>query len=172
LYDPTSGNLLDLNLATGVSLKNKKPFYRSSLRAQQWWPVGNNDVLTIRGEVGKVWKDTEYVPPDFGFRTGGARSIRGYSYQSIGLQQGDATVGAPALALASVEYTHYFTSMFGMTAFVDVGDAAESFGAMKAYLGYGLGAAVRTPAGPIYVDLAYGQRDHKLRLHFALGIAF
>ncbi|MGG4604896.1 autotransporter assembly complex protein TamA [Paenalcaligenes sp. Me131] len=172
LYDPTSGNLLDLNLASGVSLKNKKPFYRTSLRAQQWWPVGTNDVLTVRGEVGKVWKDTEYVPPDFGFRTGGARSIRGYSYQSIGREQGDATVGAPALALASVEYTHYFTSMFGMTAFVDVGDAAESFGDMKAYLGYGLGAAVRTPAGPIYVDLAYGQRDHKLRLHFALGIAF
>lgn len=134
--------------------------------------MGDNDVLTIRGEVGKVWRDNENVPPDFGFRTGGARSIRGYSYQSIGRHQGGAVIGAPTLAVASVEYTHYFTSMFGVTSFVDVGDAAESFGDMKAYLGYGLGAAVRTPAGPIYVDLAYGQRDHKLRLHFSLGIAF
>lgn len=172
LYDPTSGNLLDLNLASGVSLKSVEPFYRASLRVQQWWPVNDGDVLTIRGELGKVWRDSDYVPPDFGFRTGGARSIRGYSFQSIGRQELGATVGAPTLAVASVEYTHYINSIFGITAFVDVGDAAESFGDMKAYLGYGLGAAVRTPAGPIFVDLAYGQRDHKLRLHFSLGIAF
>ena len=34
------------------------------------------------------------------------------------------------------------------------------------------GARVRTPAGPLFLDLAYGQRQRDLRLHFSLGIAF
>ena len=171
-YDPREGNLIDVGLGSGVTLDKGEPFYRAGLRAQKWWPVGRRDVLTVRGEVGKVWSKTSRLPEDFGYRTGGARSIRGYRYQSIGLQRGDAVVGAPALAVASVEYMHYFNERFGMGVFVDAGDAAESFSAMKWAVGYGVGALVRTPAGPFNIDVAYGQRDHKLRLHFSLGIAF
>lgn len=171
-YDPREGHLIDFGLGAGVTLDKSEPFYRSSLRVQKWWPVGPRDVLTLRGEVGKVWSKTERLPQDFAYRTGGARSIRGYRYQSIGLERGDAIVGAPALAVASVEYTHYFTDTLGMNFFVDAGDAAPSFGQMDWALGYGVGLAVRTPAGPFFVDVAYGQRDRRLRLHFSLGIAF
>src|SRR3546814_7451264 len=96
--------------------------------------------------VGKVWSDTDRLPQDFGYRTGGARTIRGYRYQSIGLDRGDAVVGAPALAVASIQYTHYFTEMLGMNYFIDVGDAAESFGDMDPAIGIGVGLSVRTPA--------------------------
>lgn len=171
-YDPRDGNLVNLDLAAGFPLNKEKPFYRASLRAQQWWPMGKWDVLSLRGEVGRVWSKSTLIPPDFGFRTGGARSIRGYKYQSIGLARGQATIGAPYLAVASMEYTHYFTEMFGMTSFVDVGDAAESFSGMKLAWGYGVGAAIRTPAGPFNIDLAWAQRDKKLRLSFSMGIAF
>ena len=171
-YDPREGNLIDLGLGAGITLDKGEPFYRASLRLQQWWPIGEWDVFSVRGEVGKVWSMNDRTPPDFGYRTGGARSIRGYKFQSIGLQLNDAVVGAPALAVASVEYTHFFTSMYGMRAFVDVGDAATSFSDMKLAWGYGLGAVVRTPAGPFNIDVAYGQRDKRLRLSFSLGIAF
>src|SRR5690606_6719624 len=103
------------------------------------WPVGRRDVLTLRAEVGKVWSRTDRLPEDFGFRTGGARTIRGYRFQSIGLHRGDAVIGAPALAVASVEYMHYFTESIGMAAFVDFGDASESFNDMKLAFGYGVG---------------------------------
>lgn len=171
-YDPREGHLIDFGLGAGVTLDKSEPFYRSSLRLQKWWPVGPRDVLTVRGEVGKVWAKTERLPQDFAYRTGGARSIRGYRYQSIGQERGDAIVGAPALAVASVEFTHYFTDIMGMNFFVDAGDAAPSFGQMDWALGYGVGLAVRTPAGPFFVDVAYGQRDRRARLHFSLGIAF
>ncbi len=171
-YDPREGNLIDFGLGAGVTLDKREPFYRSSLRVQQWWPVGRRDVLTVRGQVGKVWSRTDRLPQDFGYRTGGARSIRGYRYQSLGLLRGDAVVDAPTLAVASVEYSHYFTEQLGMNLFVDAGDAAASFGQMDIALGYGVGLAVRTPAGPFFVDVAYGQRDRRLRLHFSLGIAF
>ncbi|ALM85857.1 autotransporter assembly complex family protein [Bordetella sp. N] len=172
-YNPREGNLLVLGTGAGMTLNSGDPYTRLRLRGQKWWPVGERDLVTVRGEVGKVWasRNTQ-VPDDFGFRTGGARSIRGYSYLSIGADRNNAVVGAPALLVGSVEYNHYFDDRWGMAYFIDAGDAAQSFGDMKIALGYGVGARVRTPAGPLFLDLAYGQRDHKLKLSFSLGIAF
>ncbi|WP_175175084.1 autotransporter assembly complex protein TamA [Achromobacter pestifer] len=172
-YDPREGNLIAVGGGVGVTLDTGEPYTRARVRAQKWWPIGKLDVLTVRGEVGRVWSSSKVqVPDDFGFRTGGARSIRGYKYQSIGLQRDNAVVGAPTLVVGSVEYDHYFNERWGMGVFVDAGDAAESFGDMSLAVGYGVGARVRTPAGPLFLDLAYGQRERDLRLHFSLGIAF
>lgn len=171
-YDPRDGNLIDVGLGAGVTLDKGEPFYRASIRGQKWWRVGANDVLTVRAQVGKVWSHTDRLPQDFGYRIGGARSVRGYKYNSIGIERGDAIYGAPAMAVAGVEYVHYFNDQLGMSVFVDAGDAAESFRDMQWRLGYGVGAAFVTPAGPFYVDLAWGQKDRRLRLHFSLGIAF
>lgn len=172
-YDPREGNLIAVGGGVGATLDDGQPYMRLRLRGQKWWPIGKLDVLTLRGEVGRLWSNGRTrVPDDFGFRTGGARSIRGYRYQSIGVEQDDAVVGAPTLAVASVEYDHYFNERWGMGVFVDAGDAAESFGDMDIAVGYGVGARVRTPAGPLFLDVAYGQRERDLRLHFSLGIAF
>jgi len=171
-YDPREGNLISLGGGLGVTLDTGKPYSRARARAQRWWPVGERDVFTLRGEIGRVWSDDTRVPPDFGFRTGGARSIRGYPYLSIGVDRGDAVVDAKALLVGSIEYDHYFDERWGIGFFVDGGDAADSFGQMQMALGYGVGARVRTPAGPLFLDVAYGQRDHSLRLAFSLGIAF
>lgn len=172
IYDPREGNLIEAGVGAGVTLDAGEPFARTGLRLQQWWPIGEHDVLSLRGEVGKVWSKTDRLPEDFGYRTGGARSIRGYRYMNIGTKRGDATIGADALAVLGIEYTYYFTPQIGMNVFVDAGDAADSFSDMDWHVGYGAGVSVRTPAGPFSVDLAYGQRDRRLRLHFSLGIAF
>ncbi|MCP2517609.1 BamA/TamA family outer membrane protein [Achromobacter mucicolens] len=172
-YDPREGNLIAVGGGVGITLDTGEPYTRLRLRGQKWWPIGKLDVLTIRGEVGRVWSNGDVqVPDDFGFRTGGARTIRGYRYQSIGVHRDNAVVGAPTLLVGSIEYDHYFDERWGMGVFVDAGDAAESFGDMKMSVGYGVGARVRTPAGPLFLDVAYGQRERDLRLHFSLGIAF
>ncbi|MFA5521432.1 MAG: BamA/TamA family outer membrane protein [Castellaniella sp.] len=172
IYDPREGHLVEFGLGAGLTLDRGEPFGRTSVRAQKWWPVGDHDVVTLRGEVGKVWSRTDRLPEDFGYRTGGARSIRGYRFNSLGVERGDAIVAAQALVALGVEYTHYFTPELGMNVFVDAGDAAPSFRQLSWHLGYGVGLSVRTPAGPFSVDLAYGQYDRRLRLHFSLGIAF
>lgn len=172
-YDPREGNLISVGGGVGVALDTGRPYTRMHLRGQQWWPVAKRDVLMLRGEVGRVWADARTrVPDDFGFRTGGARTIRGYSYMSLGERRGNAVVGAPVLAVASLEYDHYFSERWGVAAFVDAGDATSSFSSLHPAVGYGVGARVRTPAGPLFFDVAYGQRDRQLRVHFSLGIAF
>ena len=173
-YDPRSGNLVVLGLGVGVDLEYGDPFARTSLRAQQWWPVGRRDNITVRAEVGYVHTKNSQTrfPDDFGYRTGGAGSIRGYRYFGIGKHTAKSVVGTRALAVASVEYTHYFNNTLGMAVFVDAGDATDKFSEMKLHLGTGVGARVKTPAGPLFFDIAWGHRDRKLRWHFSLGMAF
>ncbi|MFP3710792.1 hypothetical protein SB783_43215, partial [Paraburkholderia sp. SIMBA_009] len=41
----------------GVTLDTGEPYTRARFRAQKWWPIGKLDVLTVRGEVGRVWSN-------------------------------------------------------------------------------------------------------------------
>lgn len=172
-YDPRDGNLIALGLGAGMTLNKQQTFGRVGVRVQQWWPVGKRDVFTVRAEAGQVLgsKNTP-IPDDFGYRTGGPRSIRGYKHNEFGRHVGNAVVGTRSLAVVGAQYMHYFDDRFGMSVFIDAGDAAPSFRDMKIAVGYGVGALVKTPAGPLSLDLAWGQRDRKLRLHFSLGVAF
>jgi translocation and assembly module TamA len=52
---------------------------------------------------------------------------------------------------------------WGVATFVDAGNANDERKLFKMNLGYGIGPRWKSPAGPIAVDLAYGQRDHRLR---------
>ncbi|MDO5666940.1 MAG: BamA/TamA family outer membrane protein [Alcaligenaceae bacterium] len=172
-FDPRSGNLIVLGVGLGADLERGDPFARTSIRAQQWWPVGRRDNITVRAEVGYVQaKSSTRIPDDFGYRTGGAGSIRGYRYFGIGEHAHKSVIGTRALAVASVEYTHYFNNTFGIAYFVDAGDAAPKFKDMKLHVGTGVGARIKTPAGPLFFDIAYGHRDRKIRWHFSLGMAF
>lgn len=172
-FNPREGNLQVLDLAAGMDVRNRDPFYRAGFRTQFWFPVGRRDNFSIRGEVGyvKADKDTRF-PDDFGYRVGGPRTVRGYRYLDKGRKSGDAVVGTRSMYTASAEYTHYFNDFLGVAAFVDAGDADETFADLKPLVGYGVGGRVKTPAGPLFIDLAYGQHDRKLRLHFSMGIAF
>lgn len=172
-FDPRSGNLIVLGVGLGADLERGDPFARTSIRAQQWWPVGRRDNFTVRAEVGYVHaKNSTRIPDDFGYRTGGAGSIRGYRYFGIGKHSYKSVIGTRALAVASVEYTHYFNNTFGIAYFIDAGDAAERFKDMKLHVGTGVGARIKTPAGPLFFDVAWGHRDRKIRWHFSLGMAF
>ena len=177
IVNPRRGNVIELEGTVGASgTKLNETFVRGYSRASQYFPVGERDVLLVRGELGAVKVDTaDVVPTRFLFRTGGSTTVRGYDYESLGVRQGGAIVGGRTLALASVEYIHWLQRWggnWGVAGFVDVGDAADSFKEMKAAVGVGMGVRWRTVAGPLAVDVAYGERDKQLRLHFSVAIAF
>ena len=177
IIHPRRGNVIELEGSVGASgVALDEAFVRGYGRIAQYFPAGPRDVLIVRGELGAVEADTANVVPNrFLFRTGGSTTVRGYDYESLGVSQGGATVGGRALALASVEYVHWLQRWggnWGIAGFVDVGDAADSFKKLKAAVGVGVGVRWRTLAGPLAVDVAYGERDKQLRLHFSVAIAF
>ena len=136
-------------------------------------PLGASDALLFRGELGVTFAPSaQGIPQDFLFRAGGSNSVRGYAYQSLGVKQGEATVGGRYLATISGEYTHWINPTWGAAVFVDAGNAVDDRQAIDLAVGYGVGARWRSPAGPLGIDLAYGQREGKLRLDFSLAIPF
>lgn len=174
---PRRGNLIQLQGSVGLGgLSVEDAFVRGFGSIVQYVPVGPRDVLILRGQLGAVQADsTNAVPNKFLFRTGGALTVRGYDYESLGVEQGGAIVGGRALVIGSVEYVKWLErwgGQWGIAAFVDAGDAAERFGDLEPALGYGVGARWRTPAGPLAVDVAWGERFQQLRVHFSVAIAF
>lgn len=148
-------------------------FIRLLGRYQQFFPLGQRDTLMLSGEVGYTIADSRNgIPQEYVFRTGGTGSVRGYSYQSLGVSEGSATVGGRYMANATVEYTHWLNDTWGIAAFVDAGNAVDDLSKVDLAYGYGLGARWRTVAGPIAVDLAYGEQSEAVHLHFSLAIPF
>lgn len=174
LLDPRTGYVLELQLGAGTTLApSHRPFSRAYTRAVRYLAVAGRDVVILRGELGATAADSrEGVPQDFLFRTGGAQSVRGYAYQSLGVEEGDATVGGRYLGTASAEYVNWFRPQWGGAVFVDTGDAADSRREFDLRTGYGAGVRWRSPAGPLAVDLAWGHDERRLRLHFGVAIAF
>jgi translocation and assembly module TamA len=148
-------------------------FVRLLGRFQYFLPVGRVDTLMLSGAVGYTIADSRSgIPQEYLFRTGGTGSVRGYSFESLGVKEGEATVGGRYMANATVEYTHWFDEQWGAAVFVDAGDAVDNRNDLSLAVGYGLGVRRRTVAGPIAIDLAYGEQSNSLHLHFSLGIAF
>jgi translocation and assembly module TamA len=172
--DPRRGGVLNVQFAAGSrALASGDDFLKTYAQMMYWIPLGPIDQLLLRAEVGRTYTaNSNNIPEDFLFTAGGSRSNRGYAYQSLGVQQGDAIVGGRYLATGTVEYVHWFNDKWGGAVFTDIGDASDSIASWQPLKSYGVGARFRTPAGPFALDLAYAARDHKFRLAFSVNIAF
>jgi len=175
LLDPRSGLVFHAQLGGAAKVfASDRNFLRSVVRVQKYWPLFERDMLTARAEIGWIGATSRSgIPEHYLFRAGGAQSVRGYSYQSLGVREGEAIVGGRYMATGSLEYVRWFSAQWGGAAFFDVGDATDTLRNLTdPARGYGIGARWRTPAGPLALDLAYGQRDRKLRPVFSIAIAF
>jgi len=66
----------------------------------------------------------------------------------------------------------YFTPVWGIAAFVDAGNADDDLRSFRALYGYGAGLRIKSPIGPVRVDVAYGQETRQVRLHMSVGVSF
>jgi len=174
LINPRKGFVLSGQIGGGAKAAfSDQNFLRLSGRVAWYQPVAKRDVLLLRAEGGATLAQSrDGIPQDFLFRTGGAQSVRGYKYNSLGVSEGDATVGGRYMALVSAEYTHWWANDWGAAVFADAGNAMDDRETFKMFAGYGVGARWRSPAGPLAIDLAYGEEDQRVRLHLSVAVAF
>jgi len=155
-----------------------RSFVRLHTRATRFQPLPGSgffkdDMLVGLLEFGAVGASSrEDIPSDNLFRAGGTQSIRGYPYESLGVKRGDAVVGGRYLAVVSLEYQHRITAAYSAAAFVDYGNAGDSWAEFDPVAGYGVGLRWRTPIGPVNLDVAYGQALSRFRMHFSIGYTF
>jgi translocation and assembly module TamA len=184
---PTDGMALSLQGGVGYGDGREKrsdlideqtsrgAFARAYARLTWYQPFGAW-FANARAEAGQVFvHDRIGVPDTILFRAGGDNSVRGYNYRTLGPIVNGAVVGGRVLATGSVEVEHSLTDrlpdLLGAL-FVDAGTAADGWRELHPVFGYGVGLHYRSPVGPLRLDVAYGERDHRVRLHVTVGVTF
>lgn len=140
--------------------------------------IGDNSRFIARGSLGYTQVDDfEKLPPELRFFAGGDRSIRGYSFQSVGPRRTvpgfdtPQVIGGEQIAVLSAEYEYYFTEKWGGAAFIDTGDAFTG-SSFDLKIGAGFGARWRSPVGLVRVDLGTPVGDefaNGIELHVMIG---
>jgi translocation and assembly module TamA len=173
LLYPRLGTVTELRLGGGSRhLMSSQDFLRSYARRQIWWPIGEHDSLSLRGEAAITAAPSRLgIPQEYLFRAGGSQSVRGYTYQSLGIHDAAAIVGGRAMVTGSIEYIHWLNHEWGAVVFTDTGGVSDVLHTLRFSTGYGSGVRWHSPVGPLALDLARGLATNTLQLHFSLSVA-
>jgi translocation and assembly module TamA len=173
LVSPRRGFVVSVEVGGSPDALSSRQFARGVTSGTLFFPVGRSADLVLRGQAGAVLSNSrEGIPSNFLFRTGGDQTVRGYAFESLGVEQDGAIVGGRRLLVASAEYVFWITDTWGVAAFADAGNAWDNGVNPNLAQGYGIGGRFRTPIGPVRADIAYGERTQEFRLHFSVGYSF
>lgn len=177
--DPRDGYTVSAQVSGAKSgILTDRSFARFYMRAMRFLAVDRE--APTRGGVFVGLLETGYVashsrddiPSENLFRTGGAQSLRGYKYQSVGVRQGEAVVGGRVLMVASLEYQHPITPQYWGAVFVDAGNAVDRVADFTWLRSWGVGLRWRTPIGPLNIDVARAEAEGTWRASFSVGYTF
>ncbi|QXT40048.1 autotransporter assembly complex protein TamA [Gymnodinialimonas ceratoperidinii] len=136
--------------------------------------------IALRGQLGSVvGGDITDIPPNYLFYSGGAGTVRGHDFQSLGATQDGVESGGRSFAGLATEFRQDIGETdFGVVAFLDTGfiGADPMGGDGEWHAGAGLGVRYDTAFGPIRVDLATPVRGEgvgeDLHIYIGIGHAF
>ena len=104
--------------------------------------------------------------------------MRGYGLRDIGIKLPSGITGPGRyMAVGSVEWQRPIKSNglpteWENTLFIDAGAVADRPQELRASVGIGTGVRWKSPIGPLQIDLAYGVKAKRLRLHTSVGFVF
>ena len=160
IYNPTTGNRVNLSLEVGGLFGGDFDYQKASLEHQHYIKAGDHEqVWALRGMVGYGHGDlTEFNK----FRLGGQGSLRGYRDDQF---RGDRMI------LGTLEYRFPLAKKIQGALFTDWGGVWDTGFKPKNIKGsIGLGLALNTPMGPFRLD--YGRGSQGGRFHFSIGTSF
>jgi translocation and assembly module TamA len=158
------------------SLGAETNFVQALANADFLYPLPHGFSSISRIQLGATWERNPVtdLPPTLRFYAGGDRSVRGYTYQSLGPKDAAGNViGGKNLIVGSLELEYALAKNWGIAGFYDVGNAFNDFSSLRLAQGAGIGVRYYTLAGPIRVDVArqINVDDPKFQLHVSLGFA-
>jgi translocation and assembly module TamA len=168
----TNGYRVLLSLQ-GASPLSDVSFVQGSVEGKLIRTLGERHRLIARTQVGYTeTSDFRALPPRFRFFAGGDRSVRGFSYQSLGRKdEAGNVIGGETLVVGSLEYELRFLQKWGAAVFYDTGNASQSFGGLGVLArGAGFGLRWRSPIGPIRADVAWALSEPGTPIRFHLNI--
>lgn len=165
LLDPKRGLYFNLDVETASdAIGSEVEFMRpvADLRHVLPLPIeGWYLASRAKGAIAYPMPGSDRIPLVRRFFPGGANSVRGYPYQTLGpLDSAGKPLGGEAMVEGSVEVRFPIYKNLGGVAFVDAGNAYENWEDIRTAVGnlrYTTGAGLRynTPVGPLRLDFGY-----------------
>jgi translocation and assembly module TamA len=163
-----------------LDLRGAHPFLGSDTALVQFIAEGNTLMplpwrtsLHLRGKAGLSWlaDPLAELPPSIRFFAGGDQSVRGYSYQSIGPRDSSGrVVGGRNLLVGSAELERALFQKWGVSVFLDAGNAFNDFVDLQLRQGAGVGLHYYTPVGGLNLSLAKRLgAGNVYYIHFTVG---
>ena len=185
-YIPTKGNFSSAGVEfSGGPLGGDEDIYLLEMKSSQFWPVLDDHVFNLKGEVRVVDSYGSGTVPIFDrLFLGGPRTIRGFDYRDVGPRDkatGEEPVGGLSSWYATAEYTVPLWSKIRGAVFYDIGAVsadAFDFEGTGVNSSYGIGARIDLPMFPLRLDYAIPHITDKFnrnaggRFSFLLGYSF
>ena len=155
--------------------------WRATISGYHAFDEASRYVLAARVSVGgQAGAPLAAIPADMRFYAGGAGSVRGFQYYSLGpTAPGGAVIGGRSVFESSLEMRMRLTDTIGIVPFVDAGNAYASRApdfSRPLLVSAGLGLRYYTSLGPIRLDVAAPvvrrPGDARLAVYVGIGQAF
>jgi translocation and assembly module TamA len=178
--DAHKGYYLDTRVMPFIGLAGSQSGVRIKLDGRGYIPLGNSVVLAGRVQIGSTGgASLPNISPDMLFYSGGADTVRGQPYQSLGIPVGTGTAGGRSLLALSAEIRTHITEKISIVGFYDFGAVdAESFIDADSPNHSGAGFGIRydiAGIGPIRFDVATpisGTTGDGVQFYVGIGQAF
>ncbi len=137
-------------------------------------PLWRGARVLLRADTGFTLKDAlRDLPASVRYFAGGDSSVRGYDFKALGpVDELGQVTGGSHLLTGSVELDQRLIGNWSFAAFVDAGNAFETFSELDFKYSVGGGLRWYSPLGPIRVELAFpldSAAPDDFRLHVTLG---
>ena len=181
-FDPNSGFRSEVSAAPAYDFLQHQAYATFHGDFAAYKSLGPEDRFVLAGRVAAdvlTAGDITTIAADRRIYAGGAGSVRGYAYQSLGpTDSTGAVIGGRSALTVSGELRYRINDQWGAVAFVDAGNAfasiLPSFNDIR--VGAGLGLRYQTPIGPVRLDVAVPLNrrpgDPSFALYVGLGQAF
>ena len=166
IFDPRRVHYNSLNLLKASRDLN---YTKVELNTFYYIPITTNLNLSFKVSGGSAWGS---VPIFDRYFLGGLTNLRGYSYEEVG-----SPTGGKSYVFGRIELEVPLKGSFVFVPFYDVGGVGESSNRLPRDIkhSFGFGGGVKTPVGPIRLDLAFpGEKDFlkKFKLYLSVGYIY
>ncbi|MFV0512381.1 MAG: autotransporter assembly complex protein TamA [Jhaorihella sp.] len=178
----TEGFYLNTRVSPFVGLSGTESGGQITLDARGYWSPLASDRIVLAGRLqlgSVVGAPLSTVSPDLLFFSGGAGTVRGQPYESLGVPVGAAIAGGRSFLGLSTELRGHITEKISLVGFYDFG-AVDSGSLIDSgsprHAGAGIGVRYDLGGfGPVRLDLAWpvsGSTGDGLQFYIGIGQAF